>query len=179
MLFNLLRTFQRPFVKGGRCFFSRRKMTHSIQFLLSKLHVISIKASVRAGGSGRFGYSIAHNMIKNNENIQLIRRENKLNFIREYSRLYNFLIKQTVARVEGSVCQPHLPVCHRQRIAACAGYVGPSAVALNLTQGNDVLISSSGALADAVCDKRCPSFHGTTIKYDAIIGRIQWVCRWA
>ena len=75
------------------------------------------------------------------------------------------------------MCQPHLPVCHRQRIAACAGYVGPSAVALNLTRGNDVLISSSRALADAVCDKRCPSFHGTTIKYDAIIGHIQFNVR--
>ena len=155
-------------------------MTHSIQFLLSKLHVISIKASVRAGGSGRFGYSIAHNMIKNNENIQLIRRENKLiiGILSENIQDCTILIKQTVAH--GGVSVPAAAhVGHRQRIGACAGYVGPSAVALNLTQGNDVLISSSGALADAVCDKRCPSFHGTTIKYDAIIGRIQWVCRWA
>ena len=38
-------------------------------------------------------------------------------------------------------------------------------------------ISTSGTLADAVCGKRRPSFHGSTIKYDAIIGHIQFNAR--
>ena len=75
------------------------------------------------------------------------------------------------------MCQPHLPVGHRQRIGACAGYVGPCDVALNLTRGNDARISSSGSLADAVSDKRCPSFHGSSIEYNEIIAHIQFNVR--